>query len=79
MQPSASGAAEASAALTEELAKLPDVVARLRAAHLPDRSGRHCRNCRVGTQGGMQRWPCRLGGLADAAQQLIERRDRAHG
>jgi len=58
-----------------QLAEMPEVVARLRAAHLPDRSGRHCRDCR-GAQGAPARWPCSLRGLADAAQQLIERRDR---
>ncbi|MGH3567260.1 MAG: hypothetical protein ACRDRH_14760 [Pseudonocardia sp.] len=65
-------------ALTEQLAKLPDVVARLRAAHLPDRSGRHCRDCR-GAQGAPARWPCNLRSFADAAQQLIDHRGRPRG
>ncbi|MGH3564924.1 MAG: hypothetical protein ACRDRH_02585 [Pseudonocardia sp.] len=62
-------------ALTEQLAKMPDVVARLCAVHLPDRSGRHCRDCR-GAQGAPARWPCTLRTFADAAQQLIDIRGR---
>lgn len=74
---SASGAAKTfdSRAFTEELAKMPEAVARLRAEHRPDYSGRHCRVCRVGAQGGAHRWPCSLSSLAEAAQQLID--DRA--
>jgi hypothetical protein len=53
-----------------ELARMPDVVARLVAAHQPDEHGL-CRGCTtpgVGTP--LVRWPCGLHGLAAEAAQV---------
>lgn len=51
------------------LAADPNMVRALLTRHQPDRDGR-CRTCRDRTAS--PRWPCRLHGIADAAQKLLD-------
>jgi hypothetical protein len=54
----------------EILARMPDVVVRLTAEHVPDESSR-CRGCTLpGTGRPNEPWPCSLRKLADEARRL---------
>lgn len=50
----------------DQIARMPDVAGRLRAAHTADRDGR-CRGC-PSAHSAAPRWPCRLRVLADLAE-----------
>ena len=60
--------------LVAELARMPDVIARLLAEHQADGYG-DCQTCRGVQQGVATRWPCRLYGLAAAALDATKRGD----
>ena len=56
------------------LAEMDGVADRLRACHVPDRSG-YCRGCYL-PQSGLTRWPCTLHSIATEAAAVIAERAR---
>ena len=56
------------------LAGMPQVAERLIAVHTPGHDG-YCTGCYL-PQGGPNRWPCVLHGLAVLAREVTERADR---